>query len=86
MSFISDLREINYEIVNDEQDINTAIRKWNELFTDIAGRHAPIKKGMKKGVQSPWFTSDLSSAMQDRDYHHRKAATSNSPHQPLENV
>ena len=79
-SFISDLKQANFEIVNDEQDINTAIHKWNELFTDIADRHAPIKKLRTKGVQTPWLTADLSTTMQDHDYHHRKAVKSNSPY------
>ena len=73
-SFISDLKQLaNFEIVNDEQDINTALHKWNELFTDIADYHAPIKKLRTKGVQTPWLTADLSRTMQDHDHHHRKA-------------
>ena len=32
-----------------------------------------------KGIQTPWLTTDLSNAMQDRDYHHRKAVKFISP-------
>ena len=79
-SFISHLKQANFEIVNDEQDINTAIHKWNELFTDIAGCHAPIKKLRAKVVQTPWHTADLHRTMQDHDYHRHKAVKSNSPY------
>ena len=50
------------------------------MFINTANRHAPIKKYRVKGIETPWMTSDLSSAMQDRDYHHRKATKTNSSH------
>ena len=58
--------------IDEEQYINVAVSKWNELFTNVADLHAPIKKLRTKGIQTPWLTTDLSNAMQDRDYHHRK--------------
>ena len=50
------------------------------MFIDTATRHAPIKKSRVKGIETPWMTSDLSSALQDRDYHHRKAVKTSSSH------
>ena len=38
------------------------------------------KKSRVKGIHTPWITSELSNAMQDRDYHHRKAVKTNSPY------
>ncbi len=49
------------------------------MFTNVADIHAPIKKLRTKGIQTPWLTNDLRNAMQDRNYHHRKAVKSNSP-------
>ena len=78
-SFLADLVHVNFDLIDEEQDINVAVSKWNELFTNVADLHAPIKKLRTKGIQTPWLTTDLSNAMQDRDYHHRKAVKSNSP-------
>jgi hypothetical protein len=58
--------------IDEEQYINVAVSKWNELFTNVADLLTPIKKLRTKGIQTPWLTTDLSNAMQDRDYHHRK--------------
>jgi hypothetical protein len=50
---------------------------WNKLFCDIADAHAPVKRRRVKGTQVPWMNSKISEAMQDCDYHHRKAVKSN---------
>ena len=78
-SFLADLVHVNFDLIDEEQDINVAVSTWNELFTNVADLHAPIKKLRTKGIQTPWLITDLSNAMQDRDYHHRKAVKSNSP-------
>ena len=39
------------------------------------------KKSRVKDIHTPWLTSELRSLMQERDFHHRKAVTSNSSHQ-----
>ena len=53
---------------------------WCQCFTDIADQHAPIKKMKVKGVNIPWMTAELSPAMQDRDYHLKKAQKTKSAH------
>ena len=77
---MKDLKETHWDLINEELDTNMAVELWNEMFIDTANRHAPIKKSRVKGIETPWITSDLSSAMQDRDYHHRKAVKTNSSH------
>ena len=78
--FLNDLKEAQWDMVNEEPDINVAVEIWNEIFSSIADRHAPIKKSRVKGIHTPWLTSDLTNAMQDRNYHHRKAVKTNSPY------
>ena len=63
-SFLVDLEHVNFDLVDKEQDINVAVNKWNELFTNVADLHAPIKKLRTKGIQTPWLTNDLRNAMQ----------------------
>jgi hypothetical protein len=67
-SFLADLVHVNFDLIDEEQDINVAVSKWNELFTNVSDLHAPIKKLRTKDIQTPWLTTDLSNAMQDRDY------------------
>ena len=80
-SFVRDLKAINWDILEESDDINSAVENWDRLFSDVANFHAPIKKARIKGIQAPWMTSELRSAMRDRDYHHRKAVKTNSERQ-----
>jgi predicted RNase H-like nuclease len=66
-----------WHVVENENDIDSAVLMWNKLFCDIADAHAPVKRRRVKGTQVPWMNSKISEAMQDRDYHHRKAVKSN---------
>jgi hypothetical protein len=44
---------INFDLIDEEQDIKyIAVSKWNELFTNVADFHAPIKKLRTKGIQT----------------------------------
>ena len=52
-----DLRQVKWNIVENETGINSAVTLWNELFLDIANQHAPIKRLRVKGTRLPWMTS-----------------------------
>ena len=77
-SFIKDLKETDWNMIDLNGDIDPAVEMWNTLFTDVANRHAPIKKNRIKGAKTPSMTSDLKNAMRDRDFHHAKAIKTNS--------
>ena len=77
-SFIKDLKETDWNMIDFYGDVNLAVEMWNTLFTDVANKHAPIKKTRIKGVKTPWMTSDLKNAMHDWDFHHAKAIKTNS--------
>ena len=79
VSFVQDLKNIPWQLVADEDDINDAVSIWNALFLDVANNHAPIKKQRVNGINSPWMTSEISDLMRERDYYHRKARKSGSP-------
>ena len=76
--FALDLGAIDWSIVEDNSDVDTAVEAWSRLFSDVANMHAPIKKARIRGIQAPWITPELRNAMRDRDYHHRKAIKANS--------
>lgn len=64
-TFIKDLAETNWDIIDVNGDVDPAVEMWNILFTDIVNRLAPNKKTCIKGTKTPWMTSDLSNAMRD---------------------
>lgn len=72
-SFIKDLKETDWNMVDFNGDVDPAVEMWNTLFTDVANRHVAIKKTRIKGAKTPWMTSDLKNAMCDQDFHHAKA-------------
>ena len=78
-AFLADLRNVDWNSVDEIPDINTAVNYWNKLFSDVAERHAPTKRTRIKGCHVPWMTSELKTSMQERDRCFCKATKSNSP-------
>ena len=68
---------VSWYVVENESDIAGAVLMWNKLLCNIADAHAHAKRRRVKGTRVPWMNSKISQAMQDRDYHHRKALKSN---------
>ena len=48
------------------------------LFSEIANEHAPLKYKRVKGSKTPWVTPNLAEMKRDKNYHFRKARTTNS--------
>jgi hypothetical protein len=72
-AFLKDLKSIPWNLVNNCEDVDASVLTWNKLFLDVADTHAPVKKRRINGIHCPWMTSQIKQAMQDRDFHHRKA-------------
>ena len=75
---MNDLKDVDWESVANKEDVDSAVSTWNKLFTNIADRHAPVRKARIRGVRCPWMNSQLSQAMSHRNYLHRRAIKSNS--------
>ena len=69
---------VQWSILDIEENIYDVLHTWNWLFCEIADEHALIKKCLVKGISSPWMNNKISVAMRDCDYHHRKAIKTNS--------
>lgn len=76
--FIDDLKNVNWDAIVEQPDLNSVVSTWNKLFSGVADQHAPIKRNRVKGIPIPWMTPKLSQAMRDRDYYHRRAVKSKS--------
>ena len=80
-NFVKELKEINWEIVENDPDINAAVNKWNALFPKTANHHAPLKQTRLKGVSHPWMNSQLSKEMHYRDKLYKSAIKLNTKEQ-----
>ena len=79
-SFLQDLKYVNWSTLVDVNDVDNSVNSWCKCFTDLADTHAPIKKMKVRGISIPWMTAELSRAMQDRNYHLKKAQKTQSHH------
>jgi len=57
--FLKDIAAISWNILESFDDINDAVGIWNDLFVDVANRHAPLKKIRMKSSSKPWISNDL---------------------------
>ena len=72
---------IPWSVLECFEDINDAVAIWNELFIDVANRHAPLKKIRMKSASKPWISKDLREQMAERDYAKRIAKKSGAQEQ-----
>jgi hypothetical protein len=56
-TFLDELRNVDWNIVDEIPHIDTAVIFWNKLLLDVAERHAPTKRTRIKGCHVPWMTS-----------------------------
>ena len=78
-SFLADLRNENWDSIEESEDVNEAASIWSKMFLNVADRHAPVKQTRIKGNDVPWMSSDLKNSMHERNRLHRKAVKSKNP-------
>ena len=59
-------------------NVNEALSKWQNLFTEICDKHAPFKEKKVKGCLPEWINGEFLSLCKDRDYYFAKAHKTNS--------
>ena len=76
-AFIKDLQQVPWNALLESTDsIDNAVISWNNLFSDIANEHAPLKYRRINGVKVPWMNPTIASHINDRDFHRKKANSS----------
>ena len=75
--FRDDLKHIPWGIIELEETPEGSWNAFKDLFLTAADKHAPIVTRRARGYSVPWLTSDLKKLMQERDYHHKKALSTN---------
>ena len=76
LAFCDVLRDIPWDDVLKERNVNTAWSNWKELFLNVCDRHAPYKRKIVWGVKCPWLTGETKKLMNQRDFFQRKARAS----------
>ena len=76
--FIKDLNQVPWSVVKGVENVDVAVFLWEKLFSEIANEHAPLKIKRAKGSKTPWVTSKLAEMKRDKDYHLKKARSTNS--------
>jgi hypothetical protein len=79
-TFIEDLNNVPWHVVQNEDNVDDAVLTWNKLFLEAADSHSPIKRRRVKGTHPPWMTQAISEGMRSRDYHHKAIKTGSSYH------
>ena len=79
VKFNRNLENANWSFLDSISDINTTLNTWCNLFSEIAGKHAPIKSRRVKCLnKAPWITPELTKLMRERDFHQKQAHKTNS--------
>ena len=53
-SFRQDIARVPWSIIESFEDINDAVEAWNNLFSEEANRHAPLRNIKIKCTTKPW--------------------------------
>ena len=75
--FREELGHIPWEIIKLQETIDECWHAFKDLFLTAADKHAPIVTRRVRGYSVPWLTSDLKQLIHERDYHHKKALSTN---------
>ncbi len=75
--FKCDIRHVPWDIIEMENDAEFAWNFFKDMFMSVADRHAPIIEKRVRGKSLPWITHYIKDLMKQRDYHHRKAISTN---------
>ena len=75
--FKSDLKNIPWDILELESSPDEAWNSFRDLFMTVADTHAPVETRRVRGRSLPWITPCIKELMKQRDYHHKKAISTN---------
>ena len=66
-NFRSDICFQGWDSINSFDDPNSMWRAWQNTFSNVVDRHAPIRIKRVRTSKSPWITPQLKQSMHDRD-------------------
>lgn len=75
-AFVKEVEQVDWSVVCQEMDPEKALSFFMNLFTEIANRHAPLKKFSVRSRGAPWIDQKLRDLMTSRDTAKKIANTS----------
>ena len=72
-SFQEQLRAQPWQLVFDKDDINDAVKVWEDLFLEVINAHMPIRNKRVKNKSSPWMCAEIMALINERDKFKDKA-------------
>ncbi|XP_065067272.1 uncharacterized protein LOC135692865 [Rhopilema esculentum] len=76
--FRADVSQLPLKDCLKTNDLNEAVSKWNELYTNTLNEHAPLSKVKVRSKPKPWFTHELQTLINNRDNTRKKAIATKS--------
>ncbi len=71
------ISHVPWDIIEMENDAEFAWNLFKDMFMSVADKHAPIIGKRVRGKSLPWMTHYIKDLMKQRDYHDRKAISTN---------
>ncbi|XP_072047173.1 uncharacterized protein [Amphiura filiformis] len=76
--FRLDIANTNWCNITNQSNIDDAVSNFENVFLEIANKHAPLKrKRIRQTNSSPWLTDDILAAMRERDQMKKRASKEN---------
>ena len=72
-SFINELNNVPWDLIQSCEDVNDMVSVWEQLFLEVIDAHAPLRKRRVKNKSSPWLKPSIKKQMYHRDYLKRQA-------------
>ena len=78
-NFHSDIKQAPWSIVDVFDDVSDKLFAFNNLFSDILDKHAPVKTIKIRGRPLPYVTDEIRQLMKTREEWRKIARKSNDP-------
>ena len=72
-AFREDLRKENWIDIQKFDDIDDAVKKWEDMVTSVINKHMPLKTKRMRKKYSPWLNESIYELMKQRDNIKRRA-------------
>ena len=72
-AFREDLRKENWSDIQKFDDIDDAVKKWEDMVTSVINKHMPLKTKRMRKKYSPWLNESIFELMKQRDNIKRRA-------------
>ena len=66
-NFVEDIQKVNWDLVLECNDTESAVAIFAKLFSNICDKHAPMKKHTVRKIKAPWLDDELKKRVSKRE-------------------